>query len=209
MPVPSGRRVRGLPSGAVRLAPVVLLALGVGLVPACGDDGDAGPTVATDEWATTVCTAVGEAVGGLEEALGVIDQLSADIAADDPLGPEQAAILREAFAALPVYVDDYLAVVEATPAPDTADGVAFRDELVADLDASGRIFARAALAAEAVDADTTVADFFTRAQGFARFPEAFAAADLAFDDPPPGVAEAMAAESVCDTTQGRITSVLG
>jgi len=188
----------------------LLLALGlvVAGLTACGG-GDDPATVPPDEWAATVCAAVGEAVGGLEEALGVIDQLPDDVAADDPLGAGQAAILRDAFAALPVYVDEYLAVVEATPAPDTADGAAFRDELLADLEASGRIFARAALAAEEVDADTTVADFFTRAQGFARFPEAFAAADLTYDDPPPGVAEALAAESTCDTTQGRIATVLG
>ncbi len=182
---------------------VVLLGLA-----ACGDGGGGEEDVSPAAWVEAVCGEVGAAVGDLETALAVIDELPTDVEADAPLG-ERAADLREAFLALPVYVERYLAVVEETPAPGTADGAAFRDELQADLRSAQETFAEAAVLAEELDAETTVEDFFGGAQAFAGFPEAFAASDLDWgDDVPPGIEEAYAAEDTCRDTQNRLVSLL-
>jgi hypothetical protein len=101
-------------------------------------------------------------------------------------------------------------VVEDTRAPDTPDGAAFRDELLAGLDEAAATFDDAADAARALDADTTVEDLFGGAQAFVGFPEAFAAADLDFgEDAPPGVVEAQAAEPACREAQSRLADALG
>src|SRR5829696_4517244 len=100
------------------------LVLAAVLLPACGgDDGGAGDVavVAPAEWAAAVCAEVQDAARDLADALAVIDQLPAEVAADAPLG-EHAEPVRDAFLALPEYVDRYRTVVDDTPAPDTADG---------------------------------------------------------------------------------------
>jgi hypothetical protein len=184
---------------------------GLLLLAACGDDGGAADeeAVAPADWASTVCPAVGQAAGELGRALAVIDQLPDEVEADAPLG-DHARPVREAFLALPTYVDAYRTVVEDTPAPDTADGAAFRQEVLDDLDAAADTFDGAAVAAEQIDDDTTVEDFFGGAQAFAGFPEALADSDLDFgDDVPPGVAEALAADRSCIDVQNRLISLIG
>jgi hypothetical protein len=187
---------------------VVLIALAL---PACGgDDGAASDEVIpAPEWATMVCTEVGEAAGELQHALAVIDQLPDQVEADAPLG-DQARPVRNAFLALPAYVERYQTVVEETPAPDTADGPAFRQEVLADLESAAETFGAAADAAEAIDADTTVEDFFGGAQAFAGFPEALAASDLDFgEDVPPDVATAMHDDQTCIDVQNELLNLIG
>ena len=116
-------------------------------VPACGgDDGAAEEAVAPDAWVAVVCGEVARAAVDLEAALAVIDELPDEVAADAPLG-DHADDLRGAFLALPAYVGRFRAVVEDTPPPATADGAAFRHELLADLDAATETFGDAAEAA--------------------------------------------------------------
>lgn len=197
-----------MPTLVRRPVAAFLTVVAVGSVVAgCGGDEPA-ETVAPAEWAATVCHAVGAATEDLAEAVAIIDRLPAEVAADAALG-DQADDLRRAFAALPSYVARYLDVVEVTPVPDTADGAAFRDEVLADLAEAAQVFGRAAIVAEGIDGDTTVEGFFTSVQSFARFPEAFAASDLTFDTPPPGVEEAMAAEPTCGETRRRLAGLIG
>lgn len=178
-------------------------------LPACGgDDGAGDETIAPEAWVATVCGEVADAAVDLVAALAVIDELPGEVEADTPLG-EQAADLRAAFAALPTYVERYRSVVEDTPAPDTPDGAAFRDELLADLDAAGEVFDEAAEAAEALDEDTTVEQLFGGAQSFGDFPEAFAAADLDFGDTvPPGVERVVDADDTCRDAQNQLATRL-
>ena len=200
----------GLPSAPVRRAWTGVVA-GVLLLAACGDDGGAADdeVVAPADWASTVCPAVGEAAGRLREALAVIDELPDEVAADAPLG-DHALPVREAFLALPTYVDAYRTVVEDTPAPDTADGAEFRREVLDDLDAAAETFDGAAVAAEQIDPGTTVEDFFGGAQAFAGFPEALAGSDLDFgEDVPPGVAEALAGNRSCVEVQNQLVTLIG
>lgn len=180
-------------------------------LPACGGDdgGGDGEAVAPDAWATTVCAEVGDAAVDLRRALAVIDELPDEVAADAPLG-DQARPVREAFLALPVYVERYRSVVEDTPAPDTADGAAFRDEVLADLASAATTFGEAAAAAEAISADTTVEDFFGGAQAFAGFPEALDASDLDFgEDVPPGVQAALQGNRTCAEVQSQLVNLIG
>lgn len=199
---------RRVPSGAVRRAWIGLL-LAVVALPACGgDDGGGDEATAPEAWVAAVCGEVADAAVDLGSALAVINELPGQVEADAPLG-EHADDLREAFVALPDYVDRYRAVVEDTPAPATPDGAAFREELLADLDAAAETFGEAAEAAEALDADTTVEQLFGGAQAFGEFPEAFAAADLDFGDAaPPGVAQAQAAADTCRDAQNRLATLL-
>ena len=178
-------------------------------LPACGgDDGSGEETTAPDAWVAAVCGEVADAAVDLGAALAVIDELPGEVEADASLG-EHADDLRDAFAALPDYVDRYRSVVEDTPAPDTPDGAAFRDELLADLDAAAAVFGEAADAAEALDEDTTVEQLFGGAQAFGEFPEAFAAADLDFGDTaPPAVDEAQAADDTCRDAQNQLATLL-
>lgn len=178
-------------------------------LPACGgDDGAGDETIATEAWVATVCGEVADAAVDLVAALAVIDELPAEIEADAPLG-DHADDLREAFAALPAYVERYRSVVEDTPAPDTPDGAAFREELLADLDAAAEVFGEAAEAAEALDGNTTVEQLFGGAQAFGDFPEAFADADLDFGDTvPPGVDRAVDAEDTCRDAQNQLATRL-
>lgn len=180
------------------------------VLPACGgDDGGSGEPVAPDVWVATVCDEVAGATADLGAALAVIDELPGEVEPDAPLG-EQADALREAFLALPDFVERYRDVVADTPAPDTADGAAFRQELLADLDEAATTFAAAADAARLLDEDTTAEELFSGAQAFGEFPAAFAAADLDFgEDVPPGVAEAEAADDTCRDTQNHLVAVLG
>jgi hypothetical protein len=177
---------------------------------ACSDDGGADDeVVAPADWASTVCPAVGAAAGELRQALVVIDELPDEVEADAPLG-DHAETVRDAFLALPTYVDAYRTVVEDTPAPDTADGAEFRDELLGDLDAAAETFETAADAAEQLEASTTVEDFFGGAQAFAGFPEALADSDLDFgDDVPPGVADALADNRSCIDVQNELLTLIG
>lgn len=190
----------------MRRALVVLLVV----LAACGgDDGEEAEEVPPADWVAAVCGEVGAAVGDLEEALAVIDELPTDIPADAPLG-ERAAGLREAFLALPTYVERYLAVVEATGVPATADGAAFREELRAALGSAQDTFAAAAERAEALDESTTVEEFFGGAQAFAEFPQALADADLDWGpDVPPGIGEAFTADPTCRATQNRLVALVG
>jgi len=183
--------------------------LAVVAAPACGgDDGAGDETVAPEAWVAAVCDEVAGAAVDLGAALAVIDRLPGEVAVDAPLG-EHADDLRDAFSALPAYVDRYLAVVEDTPAPDTPDGGAFRDELLADLDAAAAVFGEAADAAEALDEDTTVEQLFGGAQAFGEFPEAFAAADLDFGESvPPGVDRAQEADDTCRDAQNQLATLL-
>ena len=185
---------------------MVLAALAV---PACGGDVGAGDeTVAPEAWVAAVCGEVADAAVDLGAALAVIDQLPGEVEANAPLG-EHADDLRDAFLALPAYVDRYRAIVEDTPAPDTPDGAAFRDELLADLDTATTIFGGAADAAEALDEDTTVEQLFGGAQAFGEFPEAFAAADLDFGESvPPGVDRAREADDTCRDAQNQLATLL-
>lgn len=203
----SGGR-RRVPSGAVRRAWIGLL-LAVVVLPACGgDDGGSDETVAPPAWVAAVCGEVADAAVDLEAALAVINELPGQVEADAPLG-DHAEDLREAFAALPDYVERYRSVVADTPAPDTPDGAAFREELLADLDGAAATFSEAADAAEALDADTTVEQLFGGAQAFGEFPEAFAAANLDFGDAaPPGVAQAQDADDTCRDAQNRLVTLL-
>lgn len=178
-------------------------------LPACGGGSGDDETVAPAAWVAAVCGEVAGATADLGAALAVIDELPGEVEPDAPLG-EHAEALREAFLALPDYVERYREVVEATPAPDTADGGTFREELLADLDQAATTFDAAAEAAEALDEDTTVEQLFGGAQAFGEFPTAFAAADLDFgEDVPPGVAEAQAADDTCRDAQNQLVTVLG
>jgi hypothetical protein len=176
----------------------------------CSDGGGgADEVVAPAEWARAVCATVGEASGELRQALSVIDELPADVEADAPLG-DQARAVRNAFLALPEYVDAYRSVVEDTPAPDTADGAAFRDEVLDDLAAAADTFDDAADAARAIDAETTVEQFLGGAQAFSGFPQALADSDLDFgEDVPPGVAAALAGDRTCVSAQNDLISLIG
>ena len=178
-------------------------------VPACGgDDGAAEEAVAPDAWVAVVCGEVARAAVDLEAALAVTDELPDEVAADAPLG-DHADDLRGAFLALPGYVGRFRAVVEDTPPPATADGAAFRHELLADLDAATETFGDAAEAAGAIDGDTTVEQLFGGAQAFGDFPEAFAAADLDFGDAvPPAVDEAQDDDDTCRDAQNRLATLL-
>ena len=194
----------------MRRAWVGLLA-GLVLVPGCGgDDGAADDAVVpADEWAAAVCAEVQQAAGDLADALAVIDELPAEVEADAPLGAD-AERLRDAFLALPEYVDRYRTVMEETPAPDTADGVRFRREVLADLEAAGDTFEEAANAAESLDEDTTVEGFFGGAQAFNEFPQAFAASDLDFgDEVPPGVSDVLLDDQTCIDTQNQLLALIG
>jgi hypothetical protein len=184
---------------------VALLAL-----PACGgDDGGDEETAATSEWAATVCAEVQDAAVELADALAVIDELPDEVEGDAPLG-ENAAPVREAFLALPEYVERYGRVIRETPAPDTPDGATFRDEVLDDLETADETFSQAADAARTLDEDTTVEEFFSGAQAFSEFPQAFAAADLDFgDDVPPGVSEALLDDRTCIDTQNQLLSLIG
>jgi hypothetical protein len=190
---------------------MALLALAL---PACGGDdgaGDAGSdeVIAARAWATAVCAEVGDAAADLQQALAVIEQLPDQVEADAPLG-DQAGPVRNAFLALPEYVLRYQQVVEETPAPDTADGAAFRQEVLDDLESAARTFGEAAIAAEAIDGDTTVEDFFGGAQAFSGFPEALADSDLDFgEDVPPGVATALHDDQSCIDAQNELISLIG
>ncbi len=183
--------------------------LAIVALPACGaEDGADDETVAPAAWVAAVCGEVADAAVDLGSALAVIDELPGEVEADAPLG-DHADDLREAFAALPAYVDRYRSVVEDTPAPDTRDGAALRDELLADLDAAAATFGEAADAAEALDEDTTVAQLFDGAQAFGEFPEAFAAADLDFGDTvPPGVDRALDDDDTCRDAQNQLSTLL-
>ena len=183
--------------------------VGLLALPVCGGDDDGGATVAPDAWVAAVCGEVAGATADLGAALAVIDELPGEVEPDAPLG-DHADGLRDAFLALPDYVERYRDVVADTPAPDTADGAAFRDELLADLDAAAATFDEAAAAAERLDADTTVEELFGGAQAFGEFPDAFALADLDFgEDVPPGIAEAQAADDTCRDAQNQLVVVLG
>lgn len=183
--------------------------VGLLALPACGGDDGSGQTVSPDEWVAAVCGEVAEATVDLGTALAVIDELPGEVEPDAPLG-EYAAALREAFLALPDYVEAYQDVVADTPAPDTADGIAFRDELLVDLDDAAATFGEAADAADRLDEDTTVEELFGGAQAFGEFPAAFAMADLDFgDDVPPGVAEAQVADDTCRDAQNQLVAILG
>jgi hypothetical protein len=187
--------------------------MGLFLLPACsGDDGGddtSADVVPPAEWATTVCTAVGEAAGQLQRALRVIDDLPDEVEADAPLGDE-ARPVRNAFLALPGYVERYRTVIDETPAPDTPDGIAFREEVLEDLTSAASTFGEVAAAAEAIDEDTTVEQFFGGAQAFAGFPEALAASDLDFgDDVPPGVAAALHDNQTCTDVQHQLVTLVG
>ncbi len=161
-----------------------------------------------EAWVAAVCGEVADAAVDLGAALAVINDLPGQVEADAALG-DAAADLRDAFIALPDYVGRFRAVVEDTPAPDTPDGTAFREELLADLDAAAGTFGEAAEAAEALDGDTTVEQLFGGAQAFGEFPEAFAAADLDFGDAaPPGVAQAQAADDTCRDAQNQLATLL-
>jgi hypothetical protein len=186
-----------------------VLLLVVVALPACGgDDAGGDERVAPAAWVTAVCGEVADAAVDLGAALAVINELPAEVEADAPLG-DHADALRDAFAALPEYVDRYRAVVEETPAPDTADGQAFRDELLADLDRAAATFGDAADAAEALDEETTVEQLFGGAQAFGEFPDAFAAADLDFGDTaPPAVDQAMADDNTCRDAQNQLATLL-
>ena len=180
------------------------------LLPACGDDGGGDDEVIpTAEWAATVCGEVHAAAADLADALAVIDELPGEVEADAPLG-ENAERLRDAFLALPDYVETYRTVVEDTPAPDAADGVAFRGEVLADLEAAAETFGEAADAARTLDEDTTVEGFFGGAQAFARFPQAFEASDLDFgEDVPPDIATALLDDQTCIDTQNQLLALIG
>ena len=185
--------------------------VGLLLLAACGDDGGAGDdeVVAPADWASTVCPAVGEAASDLRRALAVIDELPDEVEADAPLG-DHARPVREAFLALPDYVDAYRDIVRATPAPDTADGTEFRQEVLADLDDASETFEGVAVLADQITADTTVEDFFGGAQAFAGIPEALTGSDLDFgEDVPPGVAEALAGNRSCIEVQNQLVSLIG
>jgi hypothetical protein len=183
------------------------LVLGLSVATACGG-GDGGRSGPPEDWAVTVCGEVAGALGDLETALAVIEELPTDVAADAPLGG-RARDLRLAFLALPEYIERYLAVVEATPAPDTPDGEAFRDELLADLRSAEETFGAAARRARTLRAETTVEEFFGGVEDFAGFPEAFAASDLDFgEDVPPGVGEAVTADTTCRDAQNRLVALL-
>ena len=187
------------------------MAVGLLLLVACGDDGDAGDdeAIPPEEWASTVCPAVAEAAGELRQALAVIDQLPDEVEADAALG-DHARPVRNAFLALPTYVDAYQRVVRATPAPDTADGSAFRNEVLEDLASASETFDGAAVAAEQIDESTTVEDFFGGAQAFAGFPEALSDSDLDFgEDVPSGVAAALAGNRTCVEVQNQLVSLIG
>ncbi|MET1049924.1 MAG: hypothetical protein ABWZ55_09870 [Acidimicrobiales bacterium] len=186
------------------------LVVALAALPACGgDDGGRGERVAPDEWVSVVCAEVAGATADLGAALAVIDGLPAEVEPDAALG-EHADTLREAFLALPDFVERYRHVVADTPAPDTADGAAFREELLADLDEAAATFGAAADAAGLLDEDTTAEELFSGAQAFGEFPAAFADADLDFgEDVPPGVAEAQAADDTCRDTQNQLVAVLG
>jgi hypothetical protein len=190
----------------------VAVVLTLAVLPACGGDDGGGAddeVVPTAEWAATVCGEVQDAVGELADALAVIDQLPEDVEVDAPLG-EHADAVKAAFLALPEYVDRYRAVVDDTPAPDTDDGIAFRHEVLDDLEAAAATFQEAADAAETLDEDTTVEDFFGGAQAFNGFPQAFAASDLDFgEDVPPGVASALLDDQTCIDTQNQLLALIG
>jgi len=192
----------------VRRAWIGLLVV-VATLPACGgDDGGGEEAVTPEAWVAAVCGEVADAAVDLGAALAVINDLPGQVEADAALG-DDAADLRDAFIALPDYVGRFRAVVEDTPAPDTPDGAAFREELLADLDAAAGTFGEAAEAAEALDGDTTVEQLFGGAQAFGEFPEAFAAADLDFGDAaPPGVAQAQAADDTCRDAQNQLATLL-
>jgi hypothetical protein len=164
--------------------------------------------VAPDVWVSAVCREVAGATADLGAALAVIDELPGEVEPDAPLG-EQADALREAFLALPDFVERYRDVVADTPPPDTADGAAFREELLADLDDAATTFVAAADAATLLDEDTTAEELFSGAQAFGEFPDAFAAADLDFgEDVPPGVGEAVEADDTCRDTQNQLVALL-
>ena len=187
---------------------VLGLVLVVVALPGCGGDGAGEQTVAPADWVASVCGEVADAAVDLEVALAVINELPGEIRADAPLG-DHADDLRDAFLALPDYLERYRTVVEDTPAPDTPDGAAFRDELLADLDAAAATFGDAADAAEALDGDTTVEQLFGGAQAFGDFPEAFAASDLDFGAAaPPAVDEAQDEDDTCRDAQNRLATLL-
>jgi hypothetical protein len=183
--------------------------LAIAALPACGaEDGTEDETVAPAAWVAVVCGEVADAAVDLGAALAVIDELPGEVEADAPLG-DHADDLQEAFAALPVYVDRYRSVVEDAPAPDTRDGAAFRDELLADLDAAAATFGEAADATEALDEDTTVEQLFGGAQAFGEFPRAFVVADLDFGDTvPPGVDQALDDDDTCRDAQNQLVTLL-
>ena len=177
------------------------------VLPGCGDDGAGGEPVEAAAWAVAVCAEVGAAAVELDEALAVIDELPGQVDADAPLG-DQAEPLREAFRALPDYVDRFRAVVEATPAPATPDGAEFRDELLAQLDGAAMTFEEVAALADDLDDDTTVEQFFSGAQAFADFPDALAASDLDFgEELPPALGRAQAEDDTCLDAQNQLVAI--
>jgi hypothetical protein len=183
---------------------VVIVAL-----PGCGEDGSGAEPVEAAEWAAVVCAEVGAAAVDLAEALDVINQLPGQVDADAPLG-EQAEPLREAFLALPDYVDRFRAVVEATPAPATPDGTKFRDELLAELEEAATTFEEVADLADDLDDGTTVEQFFSGAQAFGDFPVALAASDLDFgEEVPPALGRAQADDDTCLDAQNQLVAILG
>jgi hypothetical protein len=185
------------------------LAVALLLLAACGGGDQADDGLPPDEWVARLCAEVGDATGDLESALAVIDQLPTELDADAPLGDRLDALQR-AFASLPTYVERYLTVVEDSPPPATADGAAFRDELLVGLREATREFDRAAEVVALLGPDTTVTEFFAFAQTFTGFTEALAAADLDFgDDAPPGVAEARADDASCRAVSNRLAAALG
>ena len=200
--VPPVRRAR---IGWLAALPAVLT-----LVSCSGDGGggDVPEAVAVSDWAAAVCAEVGEAAVDLRAALAVIDELPAEVEADAALG-DQAGPVRDAFLALPAYVERYRAVVEGTGPPDIADGEAFRQEVLDDLAEAEATFGEAAAAAESLDASTTVEGFFAGSQAFGDFPAAFDASDLDFgEDAPPAVTEVLTSDPACVEVQNQLLDLI-
>ncbi len=185
------------------------------LIAGCGgdsgdDSGDEqGGDVAPEAWVETICSGLQAPVTDLAEALAVINDLPAEVDPDQPLG-ERLGDLKQAFAALPTYLDRYLELVETTPPPDIPDGAAFRDDLAAELRDAQSVLSDAADAIALLPQLTTATRFLRQVERFAGFNEALSVIGLDLgDDVPPEIADALSTEPACQDVTGQLAAALG